>query len=37
MTVYYNVSNGYIGLAVPGELWVLVAVVITFVPQVETQ
>ena len=36
LTAYYNKSSGFIGLAITGGLWVLGAVVLTFVPQVQT-
>ena len=36
LTVYYNMSSGYIGLVIPGALWLLGAAVLTFVPQVHT-
>lgn len=36
LTTYYNLSTGYIGLVIPGALWVLGCIVLTFVPQVNT-
>lgn len=33
LTAYYNTSSGWIGLVIPGALWLIGAIVLTFVPQ----
>ena len=34
LTTYYNISSGYIGLIIPGALWLIGAVALCFVKQV---